>query len=101
MANLSRLPKAIIESYDWQYDGSCAELPSDIFFLPDNLRAQAKLLHESRAKQICGGCPVRQRCLEHALSVKEPYGVWGGTSPEDRAAILSGDADGTAAVEAS
>ncbi|MGW3557260.1 WhiB family transcriptional regulator, partial [Streptomyces sp. NPDC000963] len=26
----------------------------------------------------CGAaCPVRTRCLEHALRVAEPYGVWG------------------------
>ncbi len=30
------------------------------------------------AKSLCGGCPVRPRCLQAALSREEPCGVWGG-----------------------
>lgn len=30
------------------------------------------------AKQLCGACPIRQRCLEAALERAEPWGVWGG-----------------------
>lgn len=30
------------------------------------------------AKALCGQCPMRQRCLEGALSRAEPCGVWGG-----------------------
>lgn len=31
-----------------------------------------------RAKTLCGHCPLKQRCLEGALSRGEPWGVWGG-----------------------
>jgi len=31
-----------------------------------------------RAKTLCGGCPVRGRCLAEALQRAEPWGVWGG-----------------------
>lgn len=31
-----------------------------------------------RAKVLCGGCPLRQMCLETALELREPWGVWGG-----------------------
>ncbi|GAB2660982.1 hypothetical protein GCM10027271_19670 [Saccharopolyspora gloriosae] len=31
-----------------------------------------------RAKTLCGGCPLKQRCLDGALSRGEPWGVWGG-----------------------
>ncbi|GAB2665430.1 hypothetical protein GCM10027068_51870 [Prescottella soli] len=31
-----------------------------------------------RAKQLCGGCPIRSRCLSDALDRAEPWGVWGG-----------------------
>ncbi|MEH3032491.1 MAG: WhiB family transcriptional regulator [Aeromicrobium erythreum] len=84
MANLTRLPKAVIESYEWQEDGACADLSSELFFLPDNLRGEQKLSHEARAKRICGTCPVQERCLQHALTVREPYGVWGGMSADER-----------------
>jgi len=36
-------------------------------------------------------CPVRVACAEHAVRVREPYGIWGGLSEEDREAIYAGD----------
>jgi WhiB family redox-sensing transcriptional regulator len=42
------------------------------------------------AKAICGSCPVVAECRTHALTVQEPYGIWGGMSERDRAALLSG-----------
>ena len=30
------------------------------------------------AKAFCGGCPVRDECLEGALDRREPWGGWGG-----------------------
>ena len=39
------------------------------------------------AKAVCGGCPVRVRCLEWALEAGEAEGVWGGTTPAERAVI--------------
>ena len=38
----------------------------------------------ARAKKICAGCGVRRECLEFALSHGQVYGIWGGTTPEDR-----------------
>ncbi|WP_460782771.1 WhiB family transcriptional regulator [Nonomuraea sp. N2-4H] len=37
-----------------------------------------------RAKQVCAGCPVREPCLEYALSTRQAHGVWGGTDPGQR-----------------
>jgi WhiB family redox-sensing transcriptional regulator len=38
------------------------------------------------ARQICAQCPVRQQCLEFAVSNRIVYGIWGGlTGPERRA----------------
>ncbi len=31
-----------------------------------------------RAKQLCGGCPVRAECLAAAVARHESCGVWGG-----------------------
>ncbi|GAA1908083.1 WhiB family transcriptional regulator [Lapillicoccus jejuensis] len=42
------------------------------------------------ARDICGGCPVVRDCLGHALRVPETHGVWGGTTPAEREAILLG-----------
>jgi WhiB family transcriptional regulator, redox-sensing transcriptional regulator len=37
-------------------------------------------------RQVCAQCPVREQCLEFAVSNRIVYGIWGGlTGPERRA----------------
>jgi hypothetical protein len=36
------------------------------------------------ARQICASCPVRQECLDYALSYGITYGIWGGLTERDR-----------------
>lgn len=36
------------------------------------------------ARAVCQTCPVRSDCLEHALRVQEPSGIWGGMTEEER-----------------
>ena len=33
-------------------------------------------------------CPVRAECAAHALAVREPYGVWGGLTEDEREELL-------------
>ena len=40
-----------------------------------------------RARQVCKDCLVRQECLEWAVAANEAYGIWGGTTPAERARI--------------
>lgn len=40
----------------------------------------------ARAKSICANCDVRERCLEWAIR-REEFGVWGGTTARERAAL--------------
>jgi WhiB family transcriptional regulator, redox-sensing transcriptional regulator len=40
----------------------------------------------TRAKSFCGQCDVRAACLEWAIN-REEFGVWGGTTARERAAI--------------
>lgn len=35
-------------------------------------------LDHAKARKICGGCPVRQDCLEYAIRTDERWHVWGG-----------------------
>ena len=56
-----------------------------MFFPPAHFeRKDEKLEREGRAKQICGTCPVRQPCLEYALKIREPHGIWGGLNEAER-----------------
>ena len=40
-------------------------------------------------KSICATCPVVRECREQSLAVREPYGVWGGLSEDERASVLA------------
>jgi WhiB family redox-sensing transcriptional regulator len=40
-----------------------------------------------QAKAVCGGCPVRQDCLDYALDAPEYYGIWGGLDAKERRRI--------------
>lgn len=40
------------------------------------------------AKAICASCPVQKQCLADALENDMQYGVWGGTTPAERKAIV-------------
>jgi WhiB family transcriptional regulator, redox-sensing transcriptional regulator len=37
----------------------------------------------AQAKTLCGGCPMKTKCLTGALSRAEPAGVWGGELFDD------------------
>ncbi|MDO9377755.1 MAG: WhiB family transcriptional regulator [Nocardioidaceae bacterium] len=83
MVSVERLPKPVQESYEWQYRAACSGLDSAQFFAPASERGPKRERREAAAKAICATCPVIQECLDHALAVREPFGVWGGlTAPE-------------------
>ena len=37
-----------------------------------------------RAQRICAVCPVQTPCLRFALTTGQGYGIWGGTTEEER-----------------
>lgn len=80
--------RPIYDEWEWQEQGNCVGVDVEVFFLPTMARGADKAYRESVAKQVCEGCPVIQECLAHALRVPEDYGVWGGTTPEERAELL-------------
>ncbi|NLG55653.1 MAG: WhiB family transcriptional regulator [Rhodococcus sp.] len=79
-----QLPGPNADIWDWQMHGLCRGVDSSMFFHPDGERGRARAQRESRAKEMCGRCPVLNQCRNHALSVAEPYGIWGGMSEADR-----------------
>jgi WhiB family redox-sensing transcriptional regulator len=40
-----------------------------------------------RCRAVCARCPVRLTCLAYALARAEPWGIWGGLDPAERAAL--------------
>ena len=41
------------------------------------------------ARQVCVRCPVRQLCLEYALSNRITHGIWGGMTERERRPLQS------------
>lgn len=64
----------------WMAAASCAGAGPDLFF-PEKDAAGSVY---SLAKQVCVTCPVRERCLEYAITNMIVDGLWGGMSPRDR-----------------
>lgn len=62
---------------DWRDQAKCSTIGGDLWF-PDKSERHVV----DRAKKICATCPVAAMCLE--AGIDEQYGVWGGTSPEER-----------------
>ena len=89
MAETSRLPRPVADEWEWQYQGACRDLPSEMFFHPDGERGPRRRNRENTAKAVCASCPVIAACRAHALAVQEPYGIWGGLSEDDRLAIIA------------
>ncbi|EID78638.1 MULTISPECIES: WhiB family transcriptional regulator [Rhodococcus] len=89
MSNRLSLPIPVAEVWDWQRDAACRGYESSTFFHPDRERGRARAMRDFRAKMICRGCPVLVQCREHALSVGEPYGIWGGLSANEREELLA------------
>ena len=99
MTDVRRLPLPVTETWDWQMHGSCRDMSSEVFFHPEGERGPLRADRDSRAKQVCRGCPVLERCRDHALAVHEPYGVWGGMTESERREHLHADAAGTVVID--
>jgi WhiB family redox-sensing transcriptional regulator len=65
----------------WRLHAACRGLDPEIFYPASDEEADV-------AKVVCGGCPVRQACLEHALGSRERDGVWGGATEKERRRIV-------------
>lgn len=89
MADVSHLPGPLMDLWEWQYEGACRDLDTELFFHPDGERGGTRRRRAEAAKAICATCPVIAQCRAHALRSREPYGVWGGMSEEERREWLS------------
>ncbi|MFI6287620.1 WhiB family transcriptional regulator [Streptomyces sp. NPDC051018] len=72
-----------IADHSWHTRGACHGLEPEradrLFFpLPRDHRAVAE------AKSLCGGCPVRKACFDHAIGRGIKEGIWGGLTEAER-----------------
>ena len=69
----------------WEERAACRGHDPSLFFGPNRFEPKReRLAREAAAKEVCRGCPVRVPCGEHAMSVGESFGVWGGLGESER-----------------
>lgn len=80
----------------WDDPQMCAgdeELPRSVFYGPADGNGQAegqkdRLARETAAAALCARCPIRDACRAYAVGdgqrVREPHGIWAGTTPATR-----------------
>ena len=71
---------AVASELDWQRGAACAGARRDLFFPNEDE------LVNPEALKICRRCPIKEDCLEWALTHEE-RGIWGGLTEEQRIAI--------------
>lgn len=64
----------------------CSQSPDDWFASGIN-GYQDSYQHLQIAKDICNMCPLKTLCMAYAIEEREPYGVYGGTTPGERRKI--------------
>jgi WhiB family redox-sensing transcriptional regulator len=69
----------------WQVRAACRGPQAVVFFPPSTAeRKDEKLDREARARAICSDCSVLEPCLEFAVRIREPHGIWGGRTEAER-----------------
>ncbi len=73
----------------WRASAACEGATALHFYPPATTETrEARLARENAARALCAGCHVRDACLEYALYVQEPYGIWGGLTEAERRRML-------------
>ena len=74
------------DSGNWRNDAACRETDPNLFF---PVGASGPAVEQiANAKAICSNCLARVACLKYALDSHQDYGIWGGTTEEERRKIL-------------
>lgn len=72
----------------WQTKAHCAGVGVEYYFGDDAEQPTMSIKQVRRASKLCDVCPVYTECLTWALSTREEYGVWVGTSGRVRRRIF-------------
>lgn len=74
----------------WEREARCRGEDASLFFGPNRFEPKReRLARESAAKEICRTCPVLAECREHAVSLDESFGVWGGLSESELRELIA------------
>ncbi len=62
-----------------QSKAPCRDVDPELFFPTGKYEETVEM-----AKRICRRCSVRKECLQTAMEQGEQYGIWGGTTGDER-----------------
>jgi WhiB family redox-sensing transcriptional regulator len=69
----------------WRIFAECRGENAAFFFAPSHFeRKPEKDQREGAARALCRRCTVRDECLDYAMAVDEPHGIWGGLNELER-----------------
>lgn len=88
MLQTVRLLPPMADVWAWQQPGLCRGVDSSMFFGVEGESRHTRIHREQVAKALCGQCQVIAECREYAMTVGEPYGIWGGLSAAERQTLL-------------
>ena len=66
----------------WRTESACRHADLNLFFPAGVTGPAERQIRE--AKAICATCPVRATCLAFAIETNQEYGIWGGTTEDER-----------------
>jgi WhiB family transcriptional regulator, redox-sensing transcriptional regulator len=66
----------------WTALAACRDADPELFFSDGNAAGTAV------AVRICAGCAVAEECLDWALTARAAFGVWGGTTEQERRRLI-------------
>ena len=67
---------------NWKARAACRSMSPELFFPAGTTGAAFDEI--TAAKDVCFGCDVRTDCLRFAVSSNQEFGIWGGTTKEER-----------------
>lgn len=75
---IARIPAK--DDMEWRRYANCLTADPEAFFPEKGQNAR-------EAKKTCASCLVQSQCLDYALHNDEKYGIWGGMTEKERAAM--------------
>lgn len=69
---------------------ACIGVDTNVFYPVAEPGSRAYDAQVARARAVCAGCPVQSECLALVLDIEDaarPWGVWAGTTPEQRTTL--------------
>ena len=80
---------AVRSDETWQLRASCRGPQAMVFFPPAHAEGkEERLVREQAAKAMCSCCPVQRPCLDYAIRIREPHGIWGGLNEIERKQLI-------------